>query len=213
MFDLLFVVALIGTAPAPSDAHAAPSPPARETVTGYHFENGIMASKTKDQRLYILLGSGFLRATSFGDPKAFISDWLKLHPKAIVTPISRILSTNKRTHQIMELVYVWIEDGNESLNDLIRAGIFTGGTMYDMVDNEKGLDQLLRSNPKLADTRAEIEKERAAAPQDHSERLIPDDDYGKRIARINEAERAARVKKQGIWSDAMKQEREADGVQ
>lgn len=213
VFGLFFVAALIGAAPAPSGAHVAPSPPVRGDVTEYHFENGIMASKANDQRLYVLLGSGFLRATSFGDPKVFVSDWLKIHPKAIVTPISRLLSTNTRTHQVMELVYVWIEDGNDSLNvDLIRAGVFAGGTMYDMVDNEKGLDQLLKSDPKLADARDEIEKERAAAPQDRSERLIPDDDYGKRITRINEAEQVARIKKQGIWSDAMKQEREADGI-
>ena len=172
-----------------------------------------MASKANDQRLYVLLGSGFLRATSFGDPKVFVSDWLRIHPKAIVTPISRLLSTNTRTHQVMELVYVWIEDGNDCLNvDLIRAGVFAGGTMYDMVDNEKRLDQLLKSDPKLADARARIEKERAAAPQDHSERLIPDDDYQKRITRINEAEQVARIKKGGIWSDAMKQEREAGGI-
>ena len=214
MFYLLFFAAMIGAAPVPSETHVAPSPLVRGDVTGYHFENGIMASKANDQRLYVLLGSGFLRATSFGDPKVFVFDWLKLHPKAIVTPISRMLSTNTRTHQVMQLVYVWIEDGNESLNvDLIRAGIFPGGTMYDMVDNQKGLDQLLKKDPSLANARAEIEKERAAAPQDRSERLIPEDDYKKRIARIGEAEQAARAKKQGIWSDAMKQEREADGIQ
>lgn len=215
MFDLLFFAAMIGAAPVRSAAHVAPSPPpVRGDVTGFHFENGIMASKVNDRRLYVLLGSGFLRATSFGDPKVFVSNWLKLHPKAIVTPISRMLSTNTRTRQVMELVYVWVEDGNDHLNvDLIRAGTFAGGTMYDMVDNQKGLDQLLKSDPSLADARAEIEKERAAAPQDRSERLIPDDDYKKRIAQIGEAEQAARDKKQGIWSDAMKQEREADGIQ
>lgn len=213
MFGLLFAAALIVAAPVSSNAQVAPSPPVQGDVKAYHFENGIMASKGNDQRLYVLLGSGFLRATTFGDPKVFVSDWPKLHPKAVVTPISRMLSTNTRTHQVMKLVYVWIEDGTESLNvDLIRAGVFQGGTMYDMVDNEKGLDRLLKSDPKLADARAEIEKERAAAPQDRSERLIPDDAYGKRMTRINEAEQAARAKKLGIWSDAMKEEREADGV-
>lgn len=214
MFDRLFIAAIIGAASIPSAAHVVPAAAVREDVRGYHFENGIMASKPNDPRLYVLLGSGFLRATSFGDPKIFISNWLNLHPKAFVIPISRMLSTNTRTHQVMELVYVWIEDRSESLNvTLIRAGIFAGGTMYDMVDNQRGLDQLLKSDPNLADARAEIEKERSAAPQDRSERLIPDDDYRKRIARIGGAERAARAEKQGIWSDAMKEEREADGIQ
>lgn len=173
-----------------------------------------MASKPNDAGLYVLLGSGFLRPTTFGNPEVFVSEWLKRHPKAVVTPISRLVSTNTRTHQIMEIVYVWIEEGGDSLNvDLIRAGVFAGGTMYDMVDNQNGLDQLLKSDPKLADTRTEIERERAAAPQDRSERLISDQDYKRRITRIEEAEKAGRAKKVGIWSDAMKEEREAEGVQ
>lgn len=213
VFDLLFFAAMIAAASAPSNARVAPSPPVREAATKYHFENGIMASRANDQRLYVLLGSDIFRATSSGDPRVFVSDWLRLHPKAVVTPISRLLSTNTRTHHLMEIVYVWVEDGSVSLNvDLIRYGVFIGGTMYDMVDNEKGLDRLLQSDPKLADAHAEIEKERAAVPQDGSERLIPDDDYKERIARIGDAEKAARAKKQGIWSDAMKEEREADGI-
>ncbi len=214
MFGLLFLAAMIGATPATSDAQATKRLPVRENVSEYRFENGIMTLKLNDPNLYVLLGSGFLRPTTFGDPKAFVSDWLKLHPKAIVTPISRLISTNTRTRQVLTIVYVWIEEGDNSLNvDLVRAGVFAGGTMYDMVDNQKGLDQLLKSDPSLADARAQIEKERAAAPQDRSERLIPDADYKRRITRINEAEQAARTKKLGIWSAAMKEEREADGVQ
>ena len=214
MIGLLFFAAMIGAAPAASDAPAAPSLPVRGIVTEYRFENAIMASKANDRGIYVLLGSGFLRPTTFGDPKIFVSEWLKLHPKAIVTPISRMLSTNTLTHEQIALVYVWIEDGIDSLNvDLIHAGMFSGVTMYDMVDNQKGLDQLLKSDPKLAVARAEIEKERAAAPQDRSERLISDEDYKRRVTRIDEAEQAARAKKLGIWSDAMKEERETDGIQ
>ena len=213
MIGLLFFAAMIGTAPAASDAQAAPILPVRGSVSEYRFENGIMASKPNDPGLYVLLGSGFLRPTTFGDPKVFVSEWLKLHPRAIVTPISRLISTNTRSHQMFEIVYVWIEDGGNSLNvDLIRGGVFAGGTMYDMVDNQKGLDQLLKNDPKLADARARVEQERAAAPQNRSERLISDEDYKRRIIRINEAEQAGRAKKTGIWSDAMKEEREADGV-
>lgn len=85
--------------------------------------------------------------------------------------------------------------------------------MYDMVDNEKGLEQLLKNDPKLADARAEIDKEKAAAPQDRNERLISDENYNARIARINEAEQFARKRKMGIWSDAMKEQRETDGIE
>lgn len=211
-----FRLALLAATLFPPSAYAAPpapSLPVRGSASEYHFDD-IMASKQGDQATYVLLGSGFLRPTTFGDPKAFVSEWLKSHPKAIVTPISRMLSTNTRTHQVMEIVYVWAEDGSDSLNvDLIRAGIFAGGTMYDMVDSQKSFDWLLKNDPKLADMRAEIEKERAAAPQDHSERLISDEDYQVRITRINDAERFAREKKLGLWSDAMKEDREEDGIE
>ena len=179
-----------------------------------HFLNDIIATKSNDQRVYVLLGSGFLRALSFGDPKTFESNWLTANPNAIVTNISRMIMTNTITHKQEEIVYIWIEDGERSLNvDLVRAGIFAGGTMFDMVDNQKGLDELLKTDPKLADARAQIEKERAAAPQDRSDRLVPEGDYKARMLRIEDAESDARAKKLGIWSEAMKDEREAEGIQ
>jgi hypothetical protein len=210
----LFLFAVLGAVSVAPGAVQIPSQPLRGSASDYHFENDIMASKPNDQGVYVLLGSGFLRPTTSGDPKAFISGWLQKHPEAIATPISRSLSTNTITHQVMEFVYLWLDDGADSLNvDLVRAGMFAGGTMYDMVDNEKGLERLLESDPKLADARAQIAKEKAAAPQDRNERLISDEDYKARIKRINDAEKFAREKKLGIWSDAMKEEREADGLQ
>ena len=62
----------------------------------------------------------------------------------------------------------------------------------------KGLYPLLKNAPRLADACAEIEEERAVAPQDRSERLISDDDHGRRIIRIKEAELALRAKEQSI---------------
>jgi hypothetical protein len=173
-----------------------------------------MATKSADKRLYVLLGGGFLRALSSGNPKAFVSSWLTAHPHAVETDISRMVMTNTITHTGEEIVYIWIEDGVRSLNvDLVGAGIFAGATMYDMVDNEKGLDEMLKNDPSLADMRAQIEKERAAAPQDRTDRLMPDGDYKVRMLRIEDAERDARAKKLGIWSETMKEEREADGIQ
>jgi hypothetical protein len=184
------------------------------SATDLHFLNDIMATKSNDQRLYVLLGSGFLRPFSFGDPKTFVSKWLTANPNAVVTNISRMITTNTITHKQQEIVYIWIEDGERSLNvDLVRAGIFAGGTMFDMVDNQKGLDELLKTDPKLADARAQIEKERAAEPQDRTDRLVPEGDYKARMLRVEDAESDARAKKLGIWSEAMKDEREAEGVQ
>src|ERR1700730_4810631 len=112
-----------------------------------------------------------------------------------------MFTTNTRTKQTRQIVYIWVEDGEMSLNvDLVRAGIFPGAAMADMVDNLKGLDELLK-DPKLAATRAQIEKERAEAPQDKTERLVSEDDYERRMRRIEGAEAQAREEKLGIWSD------------
>lgn len=173
----------------------------------------IFASRHGDPREYILVGGGWLRTIRYGDPRQFISDWLAAHPSATIKPISRMFMTNTRSKRTSETVYIWVEDGMQSLNvDLIRAGVFPGGVMFDMVDNRKGLDELLK-DPKLADARAQIEMERAEAPQDRAERLVPDDDYKTCMHRIEVAETQAREEKVGIWSDAMKAEREAEGYQ
>jgi hypothetical protein len=192
------------------------SPTAEKVVsaTSLHFLNDIMASKPNDPRLYVLLGSGFLRPFTVENADGFVPKWIKNHPRAVSTAISRMISTNTITHHQQEIVYIWIEDGDDSLNvDLVRAGIFQGSTMYDMVDNLKGMDKMLKSDPKLADTWAQIRKERASAPQDRTDRLIPDSNYEARMLRIDNAERYARSKKLGIWSNTMKDEREAEGIQ
>lgn len=171
----------------------------------------ILASRPGDQRLYVLLGGGFIRGLRFGDAGAFISDWLAAHPTAGIAPISRRFSTNTRTLKTTEMVYIWVEDREHSLNvDMVRAGLFPGAAMYDMVDNLNGLNRLLE-DPQLADVRAQIEKERAAAPQDRTERLVTEDDYRERVRRIDAAESQARAEKLGIWSDAMEEERQLEG--
>ena len=173
----------------------------------------VLATRTGDPRSYVLLGSDFIRALSFGDPRVFVSNWLAAHPQATYTPISTLKSTNSRTHIQSEITYIWVTDGASALNvDLVREGVFAGATMYDMVDNARGLDRLLQNDPKLASAKAQVEKERAAAPEDRAERLIPEDYYNMRLTRIREAEASARSGKLGIWSDGMKAEREAEGL-
>jgi hypothetical protein len=169
------------------------------------------ASRPGDARAYILLGSGWLRTIYYGSPSDYISKWLAAHPAATVKPISRMFTTNTKSKRTSEHVYIWLEDGSDSLNvDLVRAGLFPGAVMADMVDNLNGLNELLK-NPMLADTKAQIEKERAAAPQDLTERLIADGEYKALMRRVEKAETQARSEKVGIWSDAMKEEREAEG--
>jgi len=172
----------------------------------------IFATRQGDTRAFVLVGGGWFRGIRFGSPSEFISKWLAQHPSATVTPVSRMLMTNTRTKKSSEFVYVWLHDGDASLNvDLVRAGIFLGAAMADMVDNDKGLTELLK-NPQLADARAQIKKERTQMPQGRPERLVSEDEYAEQMRRIDAAEAVARKEKLGIWSDAMKADREAQGI-
>ena len=171
----------------------------------------IFATRAGDAREYILLGGGWLRTIQTGNPGDFILRWLAKHPAATVKPISHQFWTNTKSKRTSENVYIWVEDGVDSLNvDLIRTGMYPGGVMADMVDNLNGLNEVLK-DPRLADTKALIEKERAEAPQDQSERLIADDEYKVLMRQVEIAETQARSEKLGIWSDKMKEEREAEG--
>lgn len=171
----------------------------------------IFAHRAGDARTYILLGGGWLRSIQSGNPGAFVSKWLADHPTASIRPISRQFWTNTKTKRTDEWVYIWVEDGTLSLNvDMVRAGIYPGGVMADMVEQFNGLNEVLKS-PKLADAKAMIEKERAEAPQDRSERLVSEDEYRLLMRRVEVAENQARSDKVGIWSDALKDERESEG--
>jgi hypothetical protein len=171
----------------------------------------VLASRPGDPRVYVLSGGGWLRTIRFGDARQYISKWLQEHPSATVQPVSRMFMTNTRSKRTDQMVYIWIEDGERSLNvDLVRAGVFPGAVMADMVDNLNGLNELLK-DPRLTDTRALVEKGRAEAPQDTTERLMSDDEYKQRMRRVDVAETEAREEKRGIWSDSMKAEREAEG--
>jgi hypothetical protein len=189
-----------------------PEPSAAESVQALQLKN-IIASRPGDQRAYVLLGSGFLRALSSGDPKVFITDWVAEHPKATFEVISADYFTNIRTRMRSEIDYIWVKDGNHALNvELVRNGIFQGATMFDMVDNARGLNRLLQTDPRLADARANMARERAAAPEDRAERLVSESVYKARLLQVEDAERRARAEKLGIWSDSMKEEREAEGI-
>jgi hypothetical protein len=98
-----------------------------------------MATQANDTRLYFLLGSGFLRPPlSYGDSDTFISDWLDAHPAARLTRISHMFSTNRMSKRTDEFVYIWLEDGDHSLNvEMVKVGLFPGALMYDMVDSPR----------------------------------------------------------------------------
>jgi hypothetical protein len=169
------------------------------------FKDGF-GSRKGDHRTYVLTGCCWIPGIQFGDPDLFVTDWIAQHPSATLTPVS------KMTIMSDELVYVWIAERDSSLNvDLVRAGIYPGAAMADMLDNDKGLTELLK-NPKLAGAQANVEKERVLNPLARPQRLVSDDEYSRHLDQIKTAEAEARKQKTGVWSDTMKDERENLGI-
>jgi hypothetical protein len=178
------------------------------------FNNEVFATRPNDALTYVLIGGGWLRGLRSEDPAKFISAWLEKHPAATVKPISRMVLPRDRVKD-EQIEYIWIEDGKASLNvDLVRAGLFPAPAMADMVDFRKQLDEILK-DPRVAAETAQLEKRHPEAPQASSlprpDRMISNEDYKQRMQRAEAAAEQARKEKLGIWSDSMKEEREALG--
>lgn len=174
----------------------------------------VWASRQNDSREYVLLGGGWIRGFRSGNPERFASRWLAKHPSATIRQISQMLmNLSPPPKEPTEVVYVWIEDGDAALNvDLVRAGVFPAGAMLDMVDYRRAIDKVHDDTRLAPGIKARVEKEREENPNLlRPERLIPDDDYKGRLARVQTAEAEARARKRGVWADSMKEEREADG--
>jgi hypothetical protein len=178
------------------------------------FNNEVFATRPNDALIYVVIGGGWLRGIRSEDPVRFISAWLAKHPTATVKPISRMVFPRGKDKD-EQFEYVWVEDGKASLNvDLVRAGIYPAPAMADMVDFRKQLDEILKQPTMLAEI-AQLEKQHPEAPPALSlpkpERLISDKDYKQRMQRAEAAADKARKEKLGVWSDSMKEEREALG--
>jgi hypothetical protein len=168
------------------------------------FKDGF-GNRQGDRRIYVLTGCCWIRGIRSGDPDQFATKWIAQHPQATVTRVSKMLLG------AVELVFIWVKDEDMSLNmDLVRVGMFPGGVMADMVDNYNGQTTLFEK-PELAFAREQFEKGRAEAPQERPQRLISENEYQQFARGIEEAEIQARARKLGIWSDAMKEERESEG--
>jgi endonuclease YncB( thermonuclease family) len=111
--------------------------------------------------------------------------------------------------------YIWIDDGGASLNvDLVRAGLYPAPAMADMVAFRKQADETLRIPSVVAEI-AQLEKQHPGAAKASSlprpERLISDEEYEQLMQRAQAAADQARKEKLGVWSESMREEREALG--
>jgi hypothetical protein len=84
----------------------------------------IYASKVGDSNVFCLLGGNTCLLRVANNPwthDALIDSWLAAHPKAVVTRISSHTMALGGNRPPERQVYVWIEDGGESLNvELVR---------------------------------------------------------------------------------------------
>lgn len=166
------------------------------------YVHGVNAHRMDDADVYCLIGGDFC-LTTLGpivheDQVAFISNWLSQHPAAIATPISNESFKVMRDQPPIHGTYIWIEDGNESLNlALVRNGYYGAHSLTDMVEARQQFDDSMKA-PGLSDARAIMAKERAeeAAPQ----RLITDQDYKLKMQRAEAAEHDAEKAEVGMWS-------------
>jgi len=168
------------------------------------------ASRTNDPNAYSLLGNNFFRALSTRTAGEFVAQWLVAHDRARAIPVSKVNAARPGIAP-RPLIYVWIEDGANSLNiALVEEGIFSGGVMLDMVEAHQQLMETLQDSM-LSNARASIEKEIASTPEaDHPKRLVSEAEYAEHRARFVAAEEKAKREKKGIWSDEMKRYREDD---
>jgi hypothetical protein len=167
--------------------------------------DGISASKSGDSTTYCLLGAPTLICEiwrfmpQLSVPEGALLSWMSTHPSAVAVPISSEERSLRVTEPAKRYSYIWIEDANDSLNlELVRSGIIRANALTDMVEADRQFMSEF-NDPRLASTKAQIEKERAqeTAPQ----RLISDEDYAARMLRAQEAEEIAQRSKKGLWSD------------
>jgi endonuclease YncB( thermonuclease family) len=185
--------------------------PASNPVSGMTLI-GIYASKPGDTTVYCVLGaSACLVPRDAGTADHFIAQWLISHSTATVISVSSETqtipnSTMPATPAKLREVFVWIADGDDTLNvALVREGYYAGKSMIDMVENEQQqierAKKITAEHPSggFADVMA---KWRESVPtEDRPRRLISDSDYALRMKQITAAEHDAQLAKRGIWSD------------
>lgn len=130
----------------------------------------------------------------------FTDGWLKDHPNALARPISELRVTLRGVTSTV--VYIWIEDGKESLNlALIAQGIFLGRVMAETLETVQAMKECLDPHGPAA-TPEQIERLLAETlPEERPKLLVTDADFAERIKKVVAAEKEARQQKRGIWSD------------
>jgi hypothetical protein len=167
--------------------------------------DGIYATKTADSTLYCVLGGEACLVRT--PPNAWNQDplihsWLAAHPKAMAIPMSSHVWA-ERKNELLNRVYLWIEDGDDSLNvALVREGRYPAEMMQDMLEADRQQADVFK-DPKFASSRAVLEQERAKTPEEQRpHRLVTDIVYSQKMHEVSSAEAEAQRQEKGFWSGA-----------
>ena len=167
--------------------------------------DGIYATKTADSTLYCLLGGEVCLVRT--PPNAWnqeplIHSWLAAHPTAMAIPISSHVWA-ERKNELLNRVYLWIEDGDDSLNvTLVREGRYPAGMMQDMLEAGRQQADVFK-DPKFASSRALLEQERAKIPEEQKpHRVVTDIVYSQKMHEVSLAEAEAQRQQKWFWSGA-----------
>lgn len=182
-------------------SHAEAAFPARDLII-----KGIYGNSSRDSTVYCLLGAGTcLVPQDKGTADAFIEKWLATHPNATVTPISTETKVLPLRAQPRREVFIWIEDGPDSLSlSLVREGFYSAQAMTDMVAVDQHLTEMqekaFSNDPRM---REEMEKRRLQVPEENRpRRLISDSDYAEKMKNVVSAEQDAKQHRYGIWAES-----------
>ena len=168
--------------------------------------DGIYATCAGDPTLYCLVGGNaciFRAPPNAWNQDPLIGAWFTAHPQATALPISSRIWALQSGKETNRGVYLWIQDGDDSLNvALVREGRYPAAMMQDMLDVDRQQADVFK-DPKFASSRAFMEQERAKLPEEQRpHRLVTDSVYSQKMHELSLAEAEAQRLEKGFWSGA-----------
>jgi len=147
---------------------------------------GIFGSNNDDKNnVYCILGHNYFSEVHTDNEDSLFDKWLSDHPKANVIKICSHPRPFLNNQDII-MIYCWIVDGNDTLNNyLIKQGCFPGR----MMQRTKNWEELTPQEKEMYD-----EKYYPKATL-----YVDSNAYNNYIEQIKSAERYARNNKKGLW--------------
>lgn len=162
-----------------------------------HWQKFFGEVREEPNKLYTMLGRGFMRAPTGNNLEAVMQAWLEQHPQAVVHVVSRLRGF-QRNIKDSEMLFVEVVDGDANLNlQLVEQGCALAATMQAPGLVEQPLDDYLRflQAAQAAETRAKVQKlgywgSQSLAREDHEakgEKLLEQRRYAEALVELQAA--------------------------